>query len=121
MNALAGLLVFVVALLHVGFAVLEMFLWTGPIGQSVFNLTPELASATAVLAANQGIYNLLLAGGIAWAAWSGRRDLRVFFLVSVILAGVFGAMTAKFTILFVQAAPAAVALLFVLLARPKEA
>jgi putative membrane protein len=120
MNVFAGLLVFLVALIHVGFAVLEMFLWTGPVGQRIFAQSPEFMNTTAVLAANQGLYNLLLAGGLTWAAWSGRRDLRVFFLVCVIAAGIFGAMTAKLTILFTQAAPAAVALLFVLLARPRE-
>lgn len=121
MNTLAGLLVFLVALIHAGFAVLEMFLWTGPIGQRVFGQTPEFMNTTAVLAANQGLYNLLLAGGLAWAAFSGRRDLRVFFLTCVIAAGVFGAMTAKLTILYTQAAPAALALLIVLLARPRDA
>lgn len=121
MNILATILVLFVALLHVGFAVLEMFLWNGPIGMRVFNQTPEFMQTTAVLAANQGLYNLFLAGGLTWGALSGRRELRVFFLVCVIAAGVFGAMTAKFTILFTQAAPAALALIFVLLARPRDA
>lgn len=116
MNMLAGALVFLVAIIHVGFAVLEMFLWNGPIGIRIFGQTPEFMQTTAVLAANQGLYNLLLAGGLAWGAWSGRSDLRIFFLVCVIAAGVFGAMTAKSTILFTQAMPAAVALLAVLAA-----
>ena len=72
MNVIAGFLVFLVAVIHVGFAVLEMFLWTGPVGQRIFNQSPEFMNTTAVLAANQGLYNLLLAGGLAWAAWSGR-------------------------------------------------
>jgi putative membrane protein len=117
MNAIAGALVFLVAVIHMGFAILEMFLWNGPIGMRIFGQTAEFMQTTSVLAANQGLYNLLLAGGLAWAAFSGRTDLRVFFLVCVIAAGIFGAMTAKMTILFTQAAPAAVALLFVLLAR----
>jgi putative membrane protein len=121
MNAIAGVLVFLVALIHVGFAILEMFLWTGPIGMRIFGQTPEFMQTTAVLAANQGLYNLLLAGGLAWGALSGRRDLRVFFLVCVIAAGVFGGMTAKASIMLTQAAPAAVALFFVLLARSKPA
>jgi putative membrane protein len=117
MKLLATILVLIVALIHVGFAVLEMFLWNGPIGMRIFGQTPEFMQTTAVLAANQGLYNLLLAGGLAWAGFSGRLDLRVFFLVCVIAAGVFGAMTAKMTILFSQAAPAALALIFVLLAK----
>lgn len=120
MNILTTALILIVALLHVGFAILEMFLWTSPIGLRIFGQTPEFMQTTAVLAANQGLYNLLLAGGLAWAALSGARDLRVFFLVCVIAAGVFGGMTAKATIMLTQAAPAAVALLFVLLARPKQ-
>lgn len=121
MNALATILVLLVAVLHVGFAVLEMFLWNGPVGMRVFNQTPEFLQTTAVLAANQGLYNLFLAGGLTWGALSGRRDLRVFFLVCVIAAGIFGGMTAKATIVVTQAVPAALALLFVLLATPKTA
>ena len=120
MNVLATILVLLVAFIHAGFAVLEMFLWNGPIGMRVFGQTAEFIQTTSVLAANQGLYNLLLAGGLAWGALSGRRDLRVFFLVCVIAAGIFGGMTAKATIILTQAAPAAVALLFVLLARPTK-
>jgi putative membrane protein len=121
MNVLATILVLFVALIHVGFAVLEMFLWNGPVGMRVFGQTAEFMQTTSVLAANQGLYNLFLAGGLAWGAMSGRRDLRVFFLVCVIAAGVFGGMTAKASIILTQAAPAAVALLFVLLTRPARA
>lgn len=120
MHAIATLLVIIVALLHAGFAVLEMVLWTGPIGLRTFNMTPEQAEATAVLAANQGLYNLFLVGGLLWGviAEEGRGfALKVFFLTCVILAGIMGAVSAKFTILYTQAAPAALALLFVLIAR----
>lgn len=115
MNILANILVALVAVLHVGFLVLEMFLWTTPFGLRTFNLTPEFAAASAALAANQGLYNGFLAAGLLWGltAREAAFAIKVFFLVCVIIAGVFGAATAKTTILFVQALPAAVALLIV--------
>lgn len=119
MKIASDLLVAVVALLHVGFLVLEMFLWKGPVGRRVFGLPRELAEATASLAANQGLYNGFLAAGLAWGICLGQGGLavKVFFLSCVVVAGVFGAVTAKRTILFVQALPGAVALGAVLLAR----
>ncbi len=110
MRIIAKVLIGLVALSHLGFLVLEMFLWDHPIGRKVFRLTPELSAQTAALAANQGLYNGFLAAGLVWALWSDRRDLKVFFLGCVIVAGVFGGLTAKTSILFVQALPAAVAL-----------
>jgi len=114
MGILSRLLVLAVGLLQIGFLILEMFLWNGPEGQRILALTPEYTSVTAVLAANQGLYNGFLAAGLFWGALSNRRDLQVFFLVCVIMAGVFGAMTAKPSILFIQAAPALLALAAVL-------
>ncbi len=119
MSVLARGLVILVALLHVGFLVLEMFLWTGPIGQSVFALTPEIAEQTAVLAANQGFYNGILAAGLTWGALRNNRAFMIFFTLSVIAAGVYGGLTAKTSILYMQAAPGLVALLAVLAAKPK--
>jgi putative membrane protein len=112
MAMVAGILVAVVALLHVGFLILEMFLWTTPFGMRTFNLTPEFAAASAALAANQGLYNGFLAAGLVWGlvAREASFAIKVFFLVCVIVAGVFGAATAKATILFVQALPGAIAL-----------
>jgi putative membrane protein len=107
---IANVLIGLVTLSHLGFLVLEMFLWDHPVGRKVFGLTPDLSARTAALAANQGLYNGFLAAGLVWALWSGRRDLRIFFLGCVIVAGVFGGLTAKTSILFVQALPAAVAL-----------
>ncbi|PZO50614.1 MAG: DUF1304 domain-containing protein [Alphaproteobacteria bacterium] len=118
---LARLLVALVALAHVGFLVLEMFLWSGPTGQRVFGMTPEFAAQTAVLAANQGFYNGILAAGLLWGALTNNRAFMIFFLLAVIAAGVFGAFTAKMSILYLQAAPGLVALLAVLAARPKQA
>lgn len=116
MNMFSRLLTALVALEHIGFLVLEMFLWTGPVGQRVFSMTPEFAAQSAVLAANQGLYNGFLAAGLAWGALRDDRAFMVFFLLCVIAAGVFGGLTAKFSILYVQAAPALAALLAVLAA-----
>jgi putative membrane protein len=113
---IAKVLIGLVALSHLGFLVLEMFLWDHPIGRKVFRLTPELSAQTAALAANQGLYNGFLAAGLVWALWADRRDLKIFFLGCVIVAGVFGGLTAKTSILFVQALPAAIALAVSLLA-----
>ncbi|MBL9214624.1 MAG: DUF1304 domain-containing protein [Opitutaceae bacterium] len=100
-----------VALLHVYFLILEMFLWTTPYGRKVFRLTPEHAQATRALAANQGLYNGFLAAGLVWglAAGSDGRMIQLFFLSCVVVAGVFGALTASRKILWVQALPGAVA------------
>ena len=114
MRIIALLLVAIVALSHVGFLVLEMFYWTDPIGRRVFETTPEVAESSKVLAANQGLYNGFLAAGLLWGLIGGRRDVKVFFLCCVIVAGVYGGLTAKMSILYVQAAPALAALLAVL-------
>ena len=118
MNALGNILVALVALEHVGFLVLEMFLWTTPYALRAFGMTEEFARSTSVLAANQGLYNGFLAAGLVWGlvAAEGGFAIKLFFLACVIVAGLFGAATAKMSILYIQALPAAVALLFVLLA-----
>jgi len=118
MKKAANALVAFVAIEHLYILVLEMFLWTKPAGLRAFGLTAEFAEQTAVLAANQGLYNGFLAAGLIWSLI--RKDngisLQVFFLGCVIVAGVFGAITAKTSILYVQAAPALIALVLVLLA-----
>ncbi|HZB54813.1 MAG TPA: DUF1304 domain-containing protein [Reyranella sp.] len=114
MRIIALLLVAIVALGHVGFLVLEMFLWTDPVGHRIFGTTPEFAAQSAVLAANQGLYNGFLAAGLLWGLVAGRRDLKIFFLACVIVAGVYGGLTAKMSILYVQALPGLLALLAVL-------
>lgn len=119
MGVVARILVALVALLHFGFLVLEMFLWTGSIGQRVFSMTPEFADQTAVLAANQGLYNGFLAVGLLWGAIRVSRDFMIFFLLCVIVAGVYGGLTAKMSILYIQAAPGLIALLAVLAAKSR--
>ena len=119
MKKLATALVALVAIEHLYILVLEMFLWTKPAGLRAFGLTPECSEQTAVLAANQGLYNGFLAAGLIWSLI--HKDdgfpMRVFFLGCVIVAGVFGAITAKPSILFVQAVPALIALVLTLLAQ----
>jgi putative membrane protein len=107
-----------VALSHIGFLVLEMFFWDHPVGRKIFGMTPEVSASSAQLAANQGLYNGFLAAGLLWALWAGRRDLKMFFLGCIVVAGVFGAVTAKASILFTQALPAVLALAAVVLASP---
>ena len=114
MRIIALLLVAIVMLSHVGFLVLEMFYWTDPIGHRIFETTPEVAASSKVLAANQGLYNGFLAAGLLWGLLSGRRDVKAFFLACVIVAGVYGGLTAKMSILYVQALPALAALMAVL-------
>ena len=108
----ATVLIAIIALLHLYFLVLEMFLWTHPIGLRVFGQTPESAEASKVLAANQGLYNGFLAAGLVWGLWLGAEGFHVklFFLGCVLVAGIYGGITAKRKILYVQALPAAVAL-----------
>ena len=116
MRILANILCGLVALAHLGFLTLEMLFWDHPIGRKVFSMTPEVSASSAVLAMNQGLYNGFLAAGIVWGLLAGRTDTKVFFLACVIVAGVFGAITAKPTILFTQALPAILALVAVLVA-----
>ena len=113
MKGIADALVTLVALEHVWFLVLEMFLWTTPFGRRTFGMTAEAAQSTRTLAANQGLYNGFLAAGLVWGLIAygvhAGRPVLTFFLVCIVVAGVFGAATASRRILFVQAAPALVA------------
>ncbi|MEO8935658.1 MAG: DUF1304 domain-containing protein [Burkholderiaceae bacterium] len=126
MNVVAAVAVAFVAALHGYFMLLEMVLWTKPRGYKIFGLTPEFAEATKSLAANQGLYNGFLVAGLVWGlilSWSGSASapgafaVECFFLVCVIVAGLFGAITVGRKILFVQAVPAAIALALVWVAR----
>ena len=110
MSTLANIIIAVVAVLHVGFLVLEMFLWNHPFGRKRFDMTPEYSQASASLAANQGLYNGFLAAGLVWGLVSGEFSIKLFFLICVVVAGVFGGLTARRTILYIQALPALLAL-----------
>ena len=122
MGTAANALVAFVSIQHLCFLVLEMFLWRTPLGMRIFELTPEFAEQSSALAANQGLYNGFLAAGLFWSLIRKENSfaIKVFFLGCVIVAGVFGAATAKASILFVQAAPGAVALALVVLDHRKE-
>ena len=112
MSTIASAAIALIALVHVYILVLEMFLWHKPAGQRAFGLTKEFARESRVLAANQGLYNGFLAAGLIWGLSEGAAGgaIKTFFLVCVLVAGIFGAVTAHRKILFVQALPAAVAL-----------
>lgn len=116
MGLIANICVALVALLHVYFMILEMFLWTEPTGLRTFTLTPEFAQASKTLAANQGLYNGFLAAGLLWGIFSGGYEFKLFFLGCVIVAGLYGGLTVGRKILFVQALPGLIALALVLLA-----
>src|SRR5688500_9437079 len=113
---LSNILIALVAALHVYFMYLEMVAWDRPLGRKVFRTTPEFSVASKALAANQGLYNGFLVAGLVWGLWLGDAGLAVktFFLVCVIVAGVFGAATVSRRILYVQAVPAALALIALL-------
>lgn len=115
MHLLSKLLVAWVALLHLGFLVLEMFLWDHPIGHRLFRLPKDFMKASARLAANQGLYNGFLAAGLVWGLLlgAGGRGVTVFFLTCVIVAGLYGGATTKRSILWLQALPGGLALLAV--------
>jgi putative membrane protein len=119
MTVVAYVLIAAVALLHVWIMVLEMFLWTTPLGRKAFGQSQQAAEASATLAANQGLYNGFLAAGLLWSLLTEgavQRHFAIFFLVCVIVAGVYGSLTASRKILYVQALPGALALIATLVA-----
>jgi len=118
-NVVANVLVGLVALIHLYILILEMFLWKTPRGRAAFGTDPEFAAQSATLAANQGLYNGFLAAGLIWSLIAGGSvgyQAALFFLTCVIIAGIYGALTVSKRILLVQSVPAAVGLVFVLVA-----
>ena len=115
-NYLSSIVIAFIALLHVYILVLEMFLWDKPAGRRAFGHSAEVAAISKVLAANQGLYNGFLAAGLFWGVYLGAAgfDVKVFFLGCVFIAGIFGGLTAKRKILFIQAVPALVGLALLL-------
>lgn len=120
MSIAANLVIALIALLHLWFLILEMFLWTRPSGRRAFGTTAEFAEQSKTLAANQGLYNGFLAAGLFWSlvhpdpafAW----QIKLFFLGAVVIAGLYGGATASRKIFVIQALPAAIALVAVLIA-----
>lgn len=120
METVAQILIGIIAVLHVYFLILEMFLWTTPFGLKTFRQSQEKADASAVLAANQGLYNGFLAAGLVWsliAADPAGLHFKVFFLICVIVAGLYGGATVSRRIAYIQAAPAVLALALVAFSR----
>lgn len=112
LTLITNLFIAVIALLHLYILVLEMFLWEKPAGLRAFRNTPEKAAATRVLAANQGLYNGFLAAGLLWGLWLGDAGLhiKIFFLLCIAIAGIYGALTAARKIIVIQTIPAVIAL-----------
>jgi putative membrane protein len=112
----AQILIGFIALQHIAFLVLEMFLWDKPLGMRIFRMSAEKAAVSKALAANQGLYNGFLAAGLIWALILGPegRAIALFFLHCVLVAGIFGAVTVGKKILYVQALPAALGIVLVL-------
>ncbi|MDQ2690634.1 MAG: DUF1304 domain-containing protein [Chloroflexota bacterium] len=111
MTIFTNLVIALVALLHVGFLVLEMFLWNHPVGRRTFRMSKEVAESSSTLAANQGLYNGFLAAGLIWGLLSGEFSVKLFFLICVLIAGIYGGITAKRSILYIQALPALLGLI----------
>jgi putative membrane protein len=114
MSGLANILIGFIAIEHAGVLFLEMFLWRKPIGLRIFQMTQNVADASAVLAANQGLYNGFLAAGLAWSLFMPSAEqalaVKTFFLGCIVVAGVYGGFTANPRIWALQAAPALIAL-----------
>ncbi len=117
MKLVADILVVLVAVLHLGFLALEMFFWDHPFGRKRFKMTPEYSKASASLAANQGLYNGFLAAGLVWGLIANDFSVKIFFLACVVIAGIYGGLTTRRTILYIQALPGLFALLAVYLTR----
>ena len=117
MIIVANLVIVIIAILHVAFLVLEMFLWNHPIGRKTFRMTQEVSESSATLAANQGLYNGFLAAGLLWGLLSGEFPVKLFFLTCVLIAGIFGGITAKRSILYIQAVPALIGIALLFLSR----
>lgn len=115
MTTAANIVIAVIAVLHLGFLVLEMFLWNRPVGRKTFGMTKEVSESSATLAANQGLYNGFLAAGLIWGLLSGQFSVKVFFLSCILIAGIFGGLTAKRSILYIQALPALLGLILIYL------
>lgn len=117
MTTLTNIMIAIVAVLHLGFLILEMFLWDHPFGRKRFKMTPEYSRASASLAANQGLYNGFLAAGLIWGLWTGQFAVKMFFLICVVIAGIYGGVTTRRTILYIQALPGLLALLLLYFSR----
>lgn len=117
MIILSDILTLFIALLHINFLILEMFYWDKPFGLRLFGHSKEVAEHSKVLAMNMGLYNGFLAAGLLWGLALGTNGdaIKLFFLGCVFIAGIFGGITAASKIFYIQALPAALAFVIVLL------
>jgi putative membrane protein len=111
MKLISVVLIIIVAVLHTWFMVLEIFFWDQELGRGIFNTSESFAKESAALAMNQGLYNGFLVAGLVWGLIADRNEIKYFFLICVVVAGIFGALTVKPSIFFVQALPALLALI----------
>ena len=121
MKFFAGFMTFLVALLHLGIMVLEIFFWNHPVGQKIFSMTAEVAQSSEVLAMNHGLYNSFFGFGLLWGLISGNQSLKVFLLICITIAGIFGGLTATVSVLYIQALPGFITLLLVIKAKRRRA
>jgi len=115
----ANILIGLVALIHLYFLVIEMFLWRTALGRKIFGTEQSFADQAAALAANQGLYNGILAAGLIWSLFAKDpvgHQVAIYLLISVIVAGLYGGFTVTRRILLFQALPAAIGLVLVLAA-----
>lgn len=117
MSTLINILVGFIALQHIAFLILEMFYWEKPLGRRIFGMNKETAATSKTLAMNQGLYNGFLAAGLIWSLTLGTAgmSIKLFFIICILVAGIFGGVTASKKILYVQALPAAITLILLLL------
>ncbi len=117
MVTLINIIIFIIAFLHIAFMVLEIFYWDKPLGRRVFGMNKETATASKTLAMNQGLYNGFLAAGLIWGLSLGTAgmSIKIFFVSCVLIAGIFGGVTASKKILYIQALPALICLILLLL------
>lgn len=118
MPTITTALITIIVLLHVYIMIMEMFMWTKPRTLAIFGITKAEAETSKTLAANLGIYNAFLAAGLAYGLVQDNIEFKVFFLICVLIAGIYGGMTATKRILFVQALPALVALVLLFVGSP---
>jgi len=119
MNEAVDVLVVLILIEHLIFLILEMFLWTRPIGMKIFLMTKKEAEATKVLASNQGLYNGFLSMGLIWALLYPdpelSKELMLFFLGCISIAGIYGGISVKKIIFYIQALPALICIILILI------
>ncbi|BCE03077.1 DUF1304 domain-containing protein [Marinicellulosiphila megalodicopiae] len=119
MSIITLCLVGLVAVEHIYILIIEMFYWNKPYGRRMFGLKEGFANESKVLAANQGLYNGFLAVGLFWGMFHPNEafgtQIQTFFLGCVLVAAIYGGLSAKKSIIITQGLPALLAMLSVIL------